>query len=375
MIPFRNAFVIVVSFFAGGFISSFIDRSWSDELSAVEVRIGELIRVQGMRDNQLTGYGLVVGLSGTGDTRSPLTGEALNNYLNHLGVDSKIRPKDTRNVASVMITASIPTWAKVGDRIDVTVASIGDARSLEGGVLLQSPLKAGNGEIIAVAAGPLAQSPGSDEGRKTYSKRTAPKNTALVFGGGLVEREIASSSAESSQNSDSQTNERIRIHLLNPSYSTLNIVLDKLNETFTEEELRPNVISKRELELSVPSGKGMIQFLSEMEDLKVEPEAPARVVINEKSGTIVMGGNLVLDEVAVSKQGLHVKSNNSVGKSRYFWTDNNEKKEAVFLVKKANTVKILVDELNRMGASTQDIIAILQSLKQSGALHAEVIVQ
>lgn len=353
-------------------------------VDSVEVRIGDLVKIQDTRENQLTGYGLVVGLSGTGDTRSPMTGEALNNYLNQLGVDTKLRPKDTRNVASVMVTATVSSWAKVGDKIDVTVSSIGDARSLENGVLLQSPLKAGNGQIVAVASGSLQGSGSSDTGgRKSYSKKSSPKNTTSIIGGAIVEKEISSQPiipivSDLEENPDtpstSKSIERIRIQLVYPSYSTLNSILEVLNETFTQEELNTKILSQREFEISVPSERELISFLAELEDLKVEPEIPARVVINEQTGTIVFGGNLVMEEVAVSKQGLQVRLE-SKGRSRYFWTESNDKSESVFLIKKANNVQTLVEELNRMGASTKDIISILQGLKKSGALHAEVMIQ
>ena len=162
-----------------------------NQVFAVNVRIGDLVKISGTRDNQITGYGLVVGLPGTGDSRSPLTGESLQNYLNNLGVDSKIKIKDTRNVASVIISANVPIWSQIGDKIDVTVSSIGDARSLEGGVLLQSPMKAGNGTIIAVASGNLQFGSTDDSGKRAgNSKRNQGKNAGLIQSGAIIEREI-----------------------------------------------------------------------------------------------------------------------------------------------------------------------------------------
>lgn len=358
-----------------------------NQVFAVNVRIGDLVKISGTRDNQITGYGLVVGLPGTGDSRSPLTGESLQNYLNNLGVDSKIKIKDTRNVASVIISANVPIWSQIGDKIDVTVSSIGDARSLEGGVLLQSPMKAGNGTIIAVASGNLQFGSTDDSGKRAgNSKRNQGKNAGLIQSGAIIEREIKIVKPVQIESDQPATDinieekekeiqrEKLRIQLLNPSYSTLNSILEKLESEFSELDLQPVVISKREFEINLPSNSSPTAFLATLENLKVEPETPARVVINEKSGTLVMGGNLAVDEVAISKQGLNLKSE-SKGKSKYFWSDTNDKQESVFYVKKTNNVKSLVDELNRIGASTKEIIAILQSLKQSGSLHAEVIVQ
>ena len=358
-----------------------------NQVFAVNVRIGDLVKISGTRDNQITGFGLVVGLPGTGDSRSPLTGESLQNYLNNLGVDSKIKIKDTRNVASVIISANVPIWSQIGDKIDVTVSSIGDARSLEGGVLLQSPMKAGNGTIIAVASGNLQFGSTDDSGKRAgNSKRNQGKNAGLIQSGAIIEREIKIVKPVQIESDQPATDinieekekeiqrEKLRIQLLNPSYSTLNSILEKLESEFSELDLQPVVISKREFEINLPSNSSPTAFLATLENLKVEPETPARVVINEKSGTLVMGGNLAVDEVAISKQGLNLKSE-SKGKSKYFWSDTNDKQESLFYVKKTNNVKSLVDELNRIGASTKDIIAILQSLKQSGSLHAEVIVQ
>ncbi|PJE04254.1 MAG: flagellar biosynthesis protein FlgA [Leptospira sp.] len=366
---------------------------FSNSLGSVEVRLGDLVKIYGTRENQITGYGLVVGLPGTGDTRSALTGEALQNYLNNLGVDSKLRPKDTRNIASVIVTANIPIWSQVGDKIDVTVSSIGDARSLDGGVLLQSPLKAGNGSIIAVASGNLQFGSTDDQGKRSgYSRKNSGKNAGIILGGAIIEKElpprpILQSADGSKKISTDNPNEittsqdekaiqgKLRIQLLNPSYSTLNSILESIESEFAELGIKPIVISKREFEINLPLEVSPTNFLATFENLKIEPETPARVVINEKSGVIIMGGNLALDEVAFSKQGLNVKSENSKGKSKYFWTDVDEKQESVFYLKKSNNVKSLVDELNRTGASTKDIISILQSLKKSGSLHAEVIVQ
>jgi flagellar P-ring protein FlgI len=363
----------------------------SISIAAVEVRLGELVKVYGTRENQITGYGLVIGLPGTGDTRSAMTGEALQNYLNNLGVDSKLRPKDTRNIASVIVSANIPIWSQVGDKIDVTVSSIGDARSLEGGVLLQSPLKAGNGNTIAVASGNLQFGSSDDQGKRSgYSRKNQGKNAGLIMGGAIIEKEIPTRSIlqtkeenkinkdDDSGNTDTKDmvplQAKLRIQLLNPSYSTLNTILETLEEQFADLDIKPTVISKREFEINLPSSISPTSFLATFENIKIEPETPARVVINEKSGVIVMGGNLALDEVAFSKQGLNVKME-SKGKSKYFWTNVDDKQESVFYIKKSNNVKSLVDELNKTGASTKDIISILQSLKQSGSLHAEVIVQ
>jgi flagellar P-ring protein precursor FlgI len=368
-------------------------------LGSAEIPIRDLVTIQGNRVNQITGYGLVVGLNGTGDTRSALTQETLHNYLNYLGVDAKHRPKDTRNVAAVLITAIVPNWVRVGDRVDVTVSSIGDARSLEGGVLLQSPLKFADGKVVALATGSIPEmKSGPEQGQRTYSKRNSGSNSILIPLGAVIEKEIPGKSiqiqdlfagkksgteiksdATGTDSTDPGAGEiedspKLRFLLHSPGFSTMNAIIEKLEENFDTEELSPVVLSDREFEISIPKDQKTTAFLAKMETLKVKTDLPSKIVINQKTGTVIIGGSIRMDEVAISKQGLKVKLE-SKGKSRYFWTEADEKSESVFHIKKITNVKSLVDELNRLGASTSDIISILQGLKKSGALNAEVIVQ
>ncbi len=350
-------------------------------LQSAEVKIADLVHFYDGRMNQVTGFGLVIGLNNTGDMRSPFTEQALSNYLNSLGVDTKIRPKETRNIASVMITANIPSWLKPGDRFDVLVSSIGDARSLEGGVLIQSPLKAANGEIVAVASGSLQESEAKDS-QRIYSRKKKVSNTAVILNGGILEKglqlpiypEKTESQKELSESDSSESNEVriVRFVLKQPNTDAMNAILEAIGSQYSD--IKINVLNTREMELILPEERNLIAFLSEVGKLKLDLETPSKIIINQKTGTIVMGGNLVMDEVAVSKSGLKLQVE-SRGKSRYFWSEFEDKSESVFYIKKINNVKSLVDELNRIGARTEDVISILQGLNRSGILHAEVIVE
>ncbi len=346
-------------------------------LSAVEVKLKDISRIQGLRDNQITGYGIVTGLSGTGDTKSAVTNEAMKNYLKNQGLGNAKGANITRNIASVFITATIPSHARLGDKIDVTVSSIGDARSLEGGVLIQSPLKGANNEIVAVASGVLSFG-GKDNNRSsqpynatsylygntanvfTGSSHTknSPKTVGTIVGGAIVEKEIKSEFFAKDN--------KYRIILENQDFATLSSV-DQLIKDRVKVETK--VLSPTEIEVTIPDESAIVSTLAAIENLQVTPDGKARVVINERTGTIVMGANVTVDEVAISKQGINVIISNKKKDS------DDTKVELISVIEEGTRVSDIVDALNKIGASTKDIIAILEGMKKAGALHAEVIVQ
>jgi len=344
----------------------------SDSLFAVEIRLKDVARINAIRENQVTGFGLVVGLNGTGDTKNPLTEEALQNYLSGLGVNTKRSMRETRNTASVMISANVPVNLKEGDRIDVLVSSLGDARSLEGGVLLQSPLKAGNGDTIAVASGVMVFG-GKEKKGRGLSEKKGGSNTGLIPGGAILERALVSPPIVKS----------VKVSLLERDYSTMSSIVETITNTLG---VTPEIVSGTEILVPVPQSivtsgddksapKLDLAFLSKLENLTITPDVSARVVINERTGTIVMGANIAIDEVAISQAGLTIQvANNS--KMRYFFPQpEQEKGESVFVLKEATQVSDVVDALNKVGASTKDIISILEALKKQGALRAELIIQ
>ncbi|MCB1143746.1 MAG: flagellar basal body P-ring protein FlgI [Leptospiraceae bacterium] len=335
----------------------------SHSVFSVDVKLKDLVRIDGIRENQITGFGIVTGLSGTGDTKNAITTESMQNYLKNQGLSASSNPALTRNIASVIVTANIPTYAKPGDKIDVTVSSIGDAKSLEGGVLLQSPLKAANNDIIAVAGGVISFG-GKDNKTSSNISRTIPKTVGVIQGGGIVEKELA--------NAFLNQENKYRLILQNQDFATLDLIQKAIADTFGSESITSRVVSPVEIELSIPEKTDAIGVLGRLENLTITPENKARIVVNERTGTIVMGGNVTIDEVAISKQGLSVIV--SGGQKKRFW-DDPEKVENVLVMQEATKVSDLVKALNKIGASTRDVIAILEALRKSGAMHAEVIVQ
>ena len=359
-------------------------------LSSVEVKLKDISRIQGLRDNQITGYGIVTGLSGTGDTKSAVTNEAMKNYLKNQGLGNAKGANITRNIASVLITATIPSHARVGDKIDVTIASIGDARSLEGGVLIQSPLKGANNEVVAVASGVLSFG-GKDNNRSsqpynatsylygntanvfTGSSHTknSPKTVGTIVAGAIVEKEMKSDFFQNGIKDNKEDSNEIkdlkyRIILENQDFATLDAVRKQIKEKLKIDAI---AVSPTEIEVSFPKSDETLTVLASIENLQVTPDGKAKVVINERTGTIVMGANVTVDEVAISKQGINVIISNKKKDS------DDTKVELISVIQEGTKVSDIVDALNKIGASTKDIIAILEGMKKAGALHAEVIVQ
>ncbi|TGL64017.1 flagellar basal body P-ring protein FlgI [Leptospira sarikeiensis] len=344
---------------------------FSTSIFGAEVRLKDLAKIEGIRDNQITGYGIVVGLPGTGDSKTPMTTESMKNYLKNLGVEANLKPEQTKNIASVLITANIPSYARKGDRLDVTVSSIGDAKSLEGGVLLQSPLKTANDKIYAVASGVI-----SFGGKETSTGlgRASKKTVGIVHAGALVESELKE---------DFFSSQRVVIRLNSQDFSLMNNVVNRIKETVPEKfGLKADSIqalTPSEIVIEVGAGfsaksPGLLNLLSDLENITVESSSKAKVVINERSGVIVMGGNIAIDEVAVARSGLSLSVTDKNRRNTRLTWEKPPTKES-FVIEEATQVSDVVEALNKVGASTRDIIAILEALKAAGALHAELEIQ
>ncbi len=329
------------------------------------VRIKDLARITSVRSNQLLGYGLVAGLPGTGDMRSAGAREALSNLLEGMGHDPALAKGETRNIAVVTVTAEIPPFAKKGDRISVTVSSAGDARSLENGVLLRTPLYAGNGEIYAVAQGNVVTG-GTRQGEKSR-----PRTTATIPLGGLVEKEAGSAIAGEDRN--------LRISLNYFDFSMLLSVQEAVKEAleFSEDSVRTEGGS---LIVKIPEEMNPVQTVATIENLRVKPVHRSRVVINERTGTVIMGGEIRIDPVMISRAGFMKKEEDrgrnpaTMGIYLPSLKKDEEKHQSDVRLIQAASVTELVKALHEMGATVQDIIAILEAMKDGGALHAELIV-
>jgi flagellar P-ring protein precursor FlgI len=328
------------------------------------IRIKDLARIDGVRSNQLLGYGIVIGLQGTGDQRSKLALRSMQNLLANLGQDASSN-LELKNVAAVLVTAEIPPFAKKGDRITVVVSSIGDAKSLDGGVLVQTPLQAGNGELYAVAQGPLLSA--AREGRSNDS----PKNVAVVPGGALIEKDLRETTL---------ADRRLRVQLRDFDFTTLSRVHQAILP-LTQEEALKGMEAKIEggsVLVTLPENVEPIGLLSRIENLRVQPSYKARVVINQRTGTIVFGGDVRIDPVAVSRpptgNGRFRLQRQEAYQGIYVRSPGGQQKDETVQHIEASSVAELVAALNKLGAGVRDIISILEALRDSGALHAEVVI-
>lgn len=344
-------------------------------------RIKDIVSVKGVRANQLVGYGLVIGLNGTGDSlrNSPFTEQSIQSMLDRMGVNlNSARPR-SKNVAGVIVTAELPPFSGKGSRIDVTVSSLGDATSLQGGTLIMTPLSGADNEIYAVAQGPIAVTGFAVQGKAETVTQGVP-TAGRVANGALVEREVPGPLAES---------DKMELLLRNPDFGTAIAMVDVINKYGTERFGR-RVAREKDLnsvELKRPEGIGPARFMAEIGDLIVRADAPARVVIDERTGTIVIGRDVQVSTVAVTHGNLTVRVTESAEVSQPQPFSEGEtvvvpetevgvkQQDGNIAVVKGTNLQVLVNGLNQMGLKPNGIIAILQAIKSAGALQAELVVQ
>jgi len=344
-------------------------------------RIKDITTVQGVRDNQLIGYGLVIGLAGTGDTlrNAPFTEQALKSMLDRMGVAVRGVPLRARNVAAVTVTANLPPFVGVGSRIDVLLGSIGDATSLRGGTLVVTPLTGGDGKVYAVAQGPV-QSSGYEVAGETDEITQGVPTAGRIPNGALVERRVPGSM----QNLD-----RLVLELSNPDYRTAALIADAIN-AYSEKRWGRRIAAERNLrtvEIHKPEKLGATRFLAEIGQIMVEPDVPARVVVDQRTGTVVIGQNVRVSTVALSHGNLTLRvterpevvqpepfSYGVTAVEPYTVVQADEAGGKLAIVQ-GTDLQTLVHGLNRIGLQPTDIISILQTIKTAGALQAELIVQ
>ena len=345
------------------------------------VRLKDLVEFDGVRGNDLVGYGLVVGLNGSGDglRNAPFTEEIMTNILERLGVNvtgEQFRPK---NVAAVFVTASLPPFSRTGSQIDVTVSAIGDANSLLGGTLIMTPLNAADGEIYAVAQGTVIAGGAVAEGDGANVTQGVP-TSGVIPSGARVEREIAF---------DLKSITDMRLALRDADFTTAARIEDAINRDFGRQVA--TMIDSGTVTLNVPATRmrSVAHALGRIENIEVEPERKARVVVDQRSGTIVMGEDVRISRVAVSQgnltlrveeQPLVVQPNPfSEGETVVVPRTNAEIEEEPGIglaeVPEATSLSSVIAGLNALGVSPRDMIDILKSIKAAGALHAEFIVR
>ena len=340
-------------------------------------RIKDLANIEGVRQNQLIGYGLVVGLNGTGDTLNniPFTKQSLQAMLERMGVNIRGATIRTGNVAAVMVTGNLPAFATQGTRMDITVSAMGDAKSLQGGTLLVTPLLGADGNVYAVGQGSLAIGGFSAEGQAASVTKGVPTN-GRIANGALVEREI-----------EFQLNRlpNVRLALRNGDFTTAKRIAAAVNDYLGNKVAEP--VDPSTVQLSIPAEfKGnVVALLTEIEQLQVEPDAGAKIVIDERSGIIVMGRDVRVNTVAVAQGNLtvtvsespQVSQPNAFANGRTVVTPNTnvavrEDGKKLALVKDGVSLQQLVDGLNGLGIGPRDMISILQAIKAAGAIQADI---
>jgi len=344
-------------------------------------RIKDISAWQSARDNQLVGYGLVIGLQGTGDSlrNSPFTEQSIRAMLQNLGVATEDGRSRAKNVAAVIVTANLPAFVQSGARIDVGVSSMGDATSLSGGTLVMTPLRAADGEIYAVAQGPMFVTGFSAQGEAESLTQGVP-TSGRVPNGAIVERELPARLGDSSM---------LTLQLFNPDFSTAVRVADAIN-AYAAQRFGKGVAAEqdsRTVVIKKPSGISAARFIAELENIAVETDMPARVVVDERSGTIVIGQQVKISKVAVSHGKLTVRITEMPQVSQPAPFSDGVTAEEPFTVIEADQqgtnvavvdgpdLETLVNGLNRIGVKPDGIIAILQGIKSAGALQAELVLQ
>lgn len=351
------------------------------------IRIKDLGKLQGWRDNALTGTGIVTGLAGTGDSpTNRATRQALSNAMSQFNLSVPPEQIQSRNVAVVMVSASLPSFARPGDTLDVTVSSTGDARSLVGGSLLQVPLKAANGRIYALAQGPLSVGGYRYDSNGNVLQKNHP-TVGAVPNGATVEVGMIQAPPEAG----AAAVPNVTFLLAEPDYTTASRIAQAINT-----QLGANLAQARDasgIDIDVPQSQrgSLVTFLARLESVTVEPDRRAKVVINERTGTVVAGGDVRIAKVAITHGDLKIAITEQNSVSQPFFIgeagpgvrtalvsntriDVDERNSPGFVAGQT-TVADLVQSLAKLKTNTRDIISILRAIKSAGALHAELVVQ
>lgn len=340
------------------------------------VRIKDLVTIEGIRDNQLVGMGLVVGLNGTGD-RGQMVTQMLRNMSTQFGVTVDGRQMRSRNAAVVTVTCQLSPFLAPGQNTDVLVSTIGDATSLEGGVLLQTPLRAANGDVYAVAQGPLTIGGWSESGNAASTKKNVV-TVGRIPNGAIVEQGVAMNFAG---------NGEMNLLLNNSDFTTATRVASAINTKFGN---CAHAVDARRVSVLVPANyiSSPSAFIASIEGLTIRPDTVARVVVNERTGTIVMGGNVRIGNVSVAHgnltvkvtEGANVSQPNAMGGGQTVATPQtdiqaNEAGAELVELPVTSTVEDLTIAMNSVGATPRDLMAVLQAIDQAGALHGELVIQ
>ncbi|MBQ7733929.1 MAG: flagellar basal body P-ring protein FlgI [Synergistaceae bacterium] len=342
------------------------------------VRIKDITEVEGARGNQLTGVGLVTGLNGTGDN-STMAVQMMRNVMRNFGVTLDARSVRTRNIAVVSLTATLPPYARPGQNIDVNVNTMGNASSLQGGMLIQAPLRAADGQVYAVAQGPVTVGGGSAQGAAASRTQNVP-TAGRVHNGAIVEREVPS---------DYTMGGQVALLLREPDFTTAQRIADAINRRYGVVAF---AVDAGRVEINLPGAyvQAPTAFLANVGTVEIEPDTPAKVAVNERTGTVVMGSNVRISSVGVAHGNLTVTVADVVnviqpetlgegerGTARTTIRSDvttDEEGTSMVAMPSTTTVRDMVRVLNSLGATPRDIISILQAIDKAGALHGELVV-
>lgn len=353
--------------------------SLSQMAQATPSRIKDIVAVEGIRENQLIGYGLVVGLNGTGDTflNVPYTQQSLTAMLERLGINAKDQIMRPENIAAVMVTANLPAFSRQGTRIDVSVSSMGDAEDLKGGTLIATPLLGADGEVYAVAQGAVAVAGFSAQGEAASIVQGVPTN-GRIANGGIVERELPFELSDMNA---------VKLSLHNPDLTTARRITAAINETLDANMARAMDPATIQLERPIGYPLAMVDILTNIEQISVVPDQRARVIIDERTGIIVIGADVRIASVAIAQGNLTISISETpqvsqpnalseggrtqvVNRTGIEVDDGSDKRLTV--LEPTVTLQELVDGLNALGVGPRDMISILQAVKAAGAMQAEI---
>nr|CRH04264.1 Flagellar P-ring protein [Candidatus Magnetococcus massalia] len=337
-------------------------------------RLKDVVDIEGVRDNPLTGFGLIVGLNGTGDSSAAFTNQSLKQMLSRMGLNMDVAPK-VKNVAAVMVTTMLPPFARQGSQLDVTLSSMGDAKSLQGGTLIMTPLKGADSRVYAVAQGPVSIGGFAAAGGGGGVQKNHP-TVARISGGAIVERELKFELGRE---------KKLQLALRNPDFTTANRVVTAVNELYGQPLASARDSGTVQVKIPTSYRGRVVEFVSRLERLQVEPDQPASIVVNERTGTIVMGENVRVSTVALSHGSLSIRVTNEPqvsqpnalagGETAVVNQQNIEAEEQdarLLEMEEGVTLGDLVKGLNNVGVTPRDLIAILQAIKAAGALQADL---
>ena len=347
--------------------------------NAATTRIKDIVEFEGVRDNLLVGYGLVVGLNRTGDTlkNSPFTEQSLIGMLERLGVNIRNANLRTKNIAAVMVTATLPPFTNQGSRIDVSISAMGDSKSLQGGTLLVTPLLGADGQVYAVSQGSVAISGFTANGDSSSVTQNIP-TSGRIAAGAIVEKET---------NFQLSSMDNIRLSLRNPDFTTSRRIASKINQFLRFPAAKAENASSVKLTIPPSYQAGIVNLITDIEQLKVMPDQLARVVIDENSGIIVIGQDVRISTVAIAQGNLTItitetpqvsqpqafsQQGETVVVPRTDIAIEQDDTKRLAVLKEGVSLQELVAGLNKLGIGPRDIISILQSIKAAGALQAEI---